>query len=293
MISLSQSIESCRQLTAQYAKTFYLGSLLLPKTKRHAIWAIYAWLRQTDELIDGLDNPANPPELTREKLDVWSQQLEVLFKTGEPSRPTDIAFWDAIQRYHLSLPPFKEMILGQKMDLDTNRYPTWEDLHLYCYRVAGTVGLMSSEIMGFLPGQDGSQEAVALGIAMQLTNILRDVGEDAGRGRIYLPLEDLERFNYTEKDLFDHVIDQRWIALMDFEIKRARSYYQQAQSGISTLEPDSRWPVWASLMLYGRILDAIERNQYQVFQSRAYVSTFRKAVTLPIAWWRAKYGYPS
>jgi phytoene synthase len=181
------------------------------------------------------------------------------------------------------------MLLGQEMDLDTQRYQTWEDLHLYCYRVAGTVGLMSSEIMGFVPGQDGTQEAVALGIAMQLTNILRDVGEDARRGRIYLPQEDLQRFNYSERDLFNYVIDERWMALMDYEIKRARHYYAKAESGIATLQRDSRWPVWASLMLYRRILDAIERNHYQVFRTRAYVSTLRKAVTLPVAWWRAQY----
>ncbi len=291
MISLSESIQRCRTITAKHAKTFYLGSLLLPQPKRAAIWAIYAWLRQTDELLDGLDSPVDSPVLTRDTLEQWSLQMEKLFQTGDPARDTDVALVDAIQRYQLSVEPFREMILGQQMDLDTNRYQTWEDLHLYCYRVAGTVGLMSSEIMGFLPGENGTQEAVALGIAMQLTNILRDVGEDARRGRIYLPLEDLQRFNYSEADLFNYVIDERWIHLMNYEIKRARDYYAQAESGIRTLQPDSRWPVWASLMLYRRILDAIERNHYQVFRTRAYVSTLRKAVTLPVAWWRAKYNY--
>lgn len=223
MTSLSQSINLCRQITAKYAKTFYLGSLLLPRPKRHAIWAIYAWLRQTDELIDGLDMPTNQPQVTRSHLEVWSDQLEKLFATGEATHPTDIAFRDAIERYQLSIQPFRDMVLGQQMDLDTNRYPTWQALHLYCYRVAGTVGLMSSEIMGFVPAEDGTQEAVALGIAMQLTNILRDVGEDARRGRIYLPLEDLKQFNYSEKDLFNYVVDERWIALMDYEIKLVQS----------------------------------------------------------------------
>jgi phytoene synthase len=289
MIALDRSIELSRQVTAQYAKTFYLGSLLLPTPKRHAIWAIYAWLRLTDELLDGLEDQPQSPTVTRELLQTWSQQLEQLFEGGILARETDLALVDAIKRYNLSIQPFRDMLLGQEMDLDTQRYQTWEELHLYCYRVAGTVGLMSSEIMGFVPGQDGTQEAVALGIAMQLTNILRDVGEDARRGRIYLPQEDLQRFNYSERDLFNYVIDERWMALMDYEIKRARHYYAKAESGIATLQRDSRWPVWASLMLYRRILDAIERNHYQVFRTRAYVSTLRKAVTLPVAWWRAQY----
>ncbi len=291
MIPLSQSIELCRQITAKYAKTFYLGSLLLPDPKRHAIWAIYAWLRQTDELVDGLDGPARHPEITRDHLTQWSDQLERLFSTGEPYRETDVALVDAIRHYKLSIEPFRDMLLGQCMDLDTNRYATWDDLRLYCYRVAGTVGLMSSEIMGFVPGRDGTEEAVALGIAMQLTNILRDVGEDARRGRIYLPIEDLKQFNYSEQDLFNYVIDERWIGLMEFEIKRAREFYAQAESGIATLQPDSRWPVSASLMLYRQILNAIERNQYQVFRSRAYVSTFGKVLALPVSWWKARYKY--
>ncbi len=291
MIPLNQSIERCRQITAKHAKTFYLGSLLLPTSKRHAIWAIYAWLRQTDELLDGLDTQSNYPQPTRETLEQWTTQLEALFKKGEPATETDVAFGDAIKRYNLSFAPFKDMLLGQQMDLDTQRYPTWDALWLYCYRVAGTVGLMSSEIMGFVPGRDGTEEAVALGIAMQLTNILRDVGEDARRGRIYLPLEDLHRFGYSETDLFNYVVDERWMQVMDYEIQRARHYYAQAEAGIATLQPDSRWPVWASLMLYRRILNAIEKNHYQVFKNRAYVSTVRKAITLPIAWWRANYNY--
>jgi len=290
------SLELCRQITAQYAKTFYLGSLLLPLPKREAIWAIYAWLRQTDELVDGFESPQTTPVVqtpsTQATLNQWAEEMESLFSKGETSRLSDLALLDTIERYQMSVLPFQDMILGQQMDLETNRYATWEDLRLYCYRVAGTVGLMSSEIMGFMPGVDvmaAKEAAVALGIAMQLTNILRDVGEDARRGRIYLPLEDLHQFGYTEADLLQGVVDQRWIQVMQFEIHRARSLYIQAQDGIPSLSPDARWPVWASLMLYQQILDVIERNQYQVFTQRAYVSTVQKALTLPISWWRAQY----
>jgi len=297
--SISQrlaSLELCRQITAQYAKTFYLGSLLLPLPKRQAIWAIYAWLRQTDELVDGFESPPATPFVqspsTQATLARWAEDMERLFTKGETTRLSDLALLDTIERYHLSVQPFQDMILGQQMDLQTNRYATWEDLRLYCYRVAGTVGLMSSEIMGFVPEADvaaAKEAAVALGIAMQLTNILRDVGEDARRGRIYLPLEDLHRFGYTEAELFQGVVDERWVRLMQFEISRARGLYTQAQAGIPALSPDARWPVWASLMLYQQILDVIERNRYQVFHQRAYVSSLRKVLTLPVSWWRAQY----
>jgi phytoene synthase len=192
------------------------------------------------------------------------------------------------------------MIAGQRMDLHRNRYQTFEELHLYCYRVAGTVGLMSNAVLGIgnrqsnVPWEKESpiyiptQEAIALGIAMQLTNILRDVGEDLQRDRIYLPLEDLHAFNYSERDLLDGIVDERWAAIMQFQIKRAREYYRQAERGIRYLIPDSRLPVWASLMLYQGILDEIERNNYDVFHQRAFVSTYKKTFALPIAWLRAQ-----
>ena len=132
------------------------------------------------------------------------------------------------------------------------------------------------------------QEAITLGIANQLTNILRDVGEDAQRGRIYLPLEDLEKFNYTQEDLFAGVVDERWCNLMRFEIERARQYYQDAKQGIRFLCRDSRWPVWAALMLYQDILNMIEANNYDVFTKRASVRTSRKIIYILIAWLRAQ-----
>lgn len=285
MTSLAESIALCRQITAKHAKTFYLGSLLMPTSKRHAIWAIYAWLRQTDELVDGVQADLT----TQTTLDIWSEQLESAFSEGKAATDTDLALVNAIQTYSMPIEPFRDMIRGQRMDLERDRYATWDDLRLYCYRVAGTVGLMSAAIMGFMPGEDGTEAAVSLGLAMQLTNILRDIGEDARRGRIYLPLEDLQHFNYSEQDLFNYVVDERWIALMEFEIARARQYYAIAEAGVKTLQPDARWPVWASLMLYRQILRAIERNHYQVFRERAYVSNWGKALALPVAWWRAQY----
>ncbi len=289
LVSLEESYERCRQITADYAKTFYLGTLLMPEAKRRAIWAIYVWCRRTDELVDG----PQAATTTNETLDHWEAILEAVF-SGHPVDDTDVALVDTLQQFPLDLQPFRDMIAGQRMDLRRNRYQTFDDLYLYCYRVAGTVGLMSAAVMGVDDSintapwhgwqeSNPQQEAIALGIANQLTNILRDVGEDARRGRIYLPLDDLALFDYTEQDLLNGVVDDRWRELMKFQIQRARKFFAEAERGVSALSPDARWPVWTALMLYRQILDVIERNQYDVFSRRAYVSTPRKLLCLPLA----------
>jgi phytoene synthase len=295
LVSQSEAYEFCRQITAKYSKTFYLGTLLMPEEKRRAIWAIYVWCRRTDELVDGPQARLTTPET----LDRWEQQLESVF-AGHPIDDPDVALVDTLERFPLDIQPFRDMIAGQRMDLYRSRYETFEELKLYCYRVAGTVGLMTSPVLGVdtsigqapwdwqQAAYNPAEEAIALGIANQLTNILRDVGEDAQRGRIYIPLEELALFDYTEEDLFKGVVDDRWRELMRFQIQRARKFFNQAEKGIRALSPDSRWPVWAALMLYQGILDVIESNQYDVFSQRAYVPKPQKLLTLPIAWLRAQ-----
>ncbi|MGK7928024.1 MAG: 15-cis-phytoene synthase CrtB [Spirulina sp.] len=297
LASLAESYEYCRQVTATYSKTFYLGTLLMPVPKRQAIWAIYEWCRRTDELVDGPKARFTTPET----LDRWEQNLESVF-AGNPVEMPDVALVDTIKRFPVDIQPFRDMIAGQRMDLYRCRYETFQELELYCYRVAGTVGLMTSPVLGFASdrplspwqqarageSEEATEEAIALGIANQLTNILRDVGEDAGRGRIYLPLEDLALFDYTEEDLFNGVVDDRWRELMRFEIQRARKFYRSAELGISALTRDARWPVWSALMLYQGILDIIERNDYDVFNQRAFVPKWIKMCYLPIAWLRAQ-----
>ncbi|MEA5619755.1 phytoene synthase [Cronbergia sp. UHCC 0137] len=295
LVSVNESYKLCRELTAKYAKTFYLGTLLMSPAKRQAIWTIYAWCRRTDELVDGPGSAITTPET----LDLWEQQLESIF-AGCPLDNYDVGLADTLQRFPIDIQPFRDMIAGQRMDLYRSRYETFDDLYLYCYRVAGTVGLMSTAVMGIdesiytAPWHQGKQpyipteEAIALGIANQLTNILRDVGEDAKRGRIYIPLEDLARFNYTEQDFFQGVVDDRWRSLMRFQIERARQFYITADKGVSYLAPDARWPVWTASMLYGQILDVIERNHYEVFSQRAYVPQWQKLLTLPTAWMRSQ-----
>jgi 15-cis-phytoene synthase len=292
LASVDDAYRLCRQFTAKYAKTFYLATLLMSKAKRPAIWAIYAWCRRTDELVDGPAAAITTPET----LDLWEQQLESIF-AHSPVDDFDVALVNTLQRFPMDIQPFRDMISGQRMDLYRSRYETFEELKLYCYRVAGTVGLMSTAVMGVANYDTAPwnhyqhnpiEEAIALGIASQLTNILRDVGEDSRRGRVYLPLEDLARFNYTEQDLFLGVVDDRWRALMRFQIQRTRDIYAQAERGISRLSPDARWPVWAALMHYSRILAVIERNDYDVFSQRAYVTSGQKLLTLPVAWLRSQ-----
>lgn len=292
LVSQSEAYEYCRQITAKYSKTFYLGTLLMPEQKRKAIWAIYVWCRRTDELVDGPESRLTTPETLKD----WEQQLESVF-AGQPLVNPDVALVDTLEKFPLlDIQPFRDMIAGQRMDLHRSRYETFEELKLYCYRVAGTVGLMSSAVLGVdsnyntAPWEQNQEpyfpqeEAIALGIANQLTNILRDVGEDAQRGRIYLPLEDLALFDYTEEELFQGVVDERWRELMRFEIQRARKYYADAERGIRFLSPDSRWPIWAALMLYQGILDVIEGNDYDVFSQRAFVPKPKKLLYLPVAW---------
>ncbi|NJR39865.1 MAG: phytoene synthase [Leptolyngbyaceae cyanobacterium CSU_1_4] len=295
LVPLEEAYELCRQVTAEYAKTFYLGTRLMSAEKRRAIWAIYVWCRRTDELVDG----AQAATTTDATLDHWERNLESIF-AGHPVDDADVALVDTLERFPIDIQPFRDMIAGQRMDLYRSRYETFEELELYCYRVAGTVGLMSTSVMGIdtslgnapwsraQPQPNPAPEAIALGIANQLTNILRDVGEDARRGRIYLPLEDLERFNYTEKDLIKGVIDDRWRSIMRFQIQRARKFYAEAEKGIGQLSPDARFPVWSALLLYSQILDAIERNQYDVFRKRAFVPKWQKFLSLPIARLRAE-----
>ena len=295
LVSRSEAYEYCRQITAKYSKTFYLGTLLMPPEKRQAIWAIYVWCRRTDELVDGPESRFTTPET----LEDWEEKLESVF-AGRPLEDPDVALVDTLERFPIDIQPFRDMIAGQRMDLYRNRYENFEELKLYCYRVAGTVGLMSSAVLGIDGKQNSApwnrfvepyipqEEAIALGIANQLTNILRDVGEDAQRGRIYLPLDELALFDYTEEDLFNGVINSRWRKLMAFQIQRARKYYADAERGISFLNPDSRWPVWSALMLYKGILDVIEQNDYDVFNTRAFVPTGRKLLYLPNAWLRAQ-----
>ena len=290
-LNLEDAYEACRKETAQWAKTFYLGTMLLPPAKRRAIWAIYVWCRRTDELMDSSEAQKKSRTELSDRLDKWEEKTKNVFN-GNIENDLDAVLADTLQRFPQSIQPYLDMIEGQRMDLDTTRYQTFEELKLYCYRVAGTVGLMPQGVIGIdaaytsNPNKtfpDTSQAAISLGIANQLTNILRDVGEDRGRGRIYLPIEDLNKFNYSEEDLMKGKINENWKALMTFQLKRAREWFAKSEDGIKWLSIDARWPIWTSLRLYSGILNSIETLDYDVFNNRAYVKGWVKAINLPIS----------
>jgi len=239
--------------------------------------------------MDSPEAQERPQAELADRLNRWELKTRDLFR-GHVDDELDAVMVDTLERFPQSIQPYLDMIEGQRMDLTWTRYPRFEDLKLYCYRVAGTVGLMTQGVMGldqayssapWSDSPDTSDAAVALGIANQLTNILRDVGEDRGRGRIYLPQEDLEHFGYSEDDLMAGRLNQAWKDLMAFQLRRAREWFDRSEAGVRWLSRDARWPVWTSLRLYRGILDVIERHDYDVFNKRAYVGKLNKLLDLP------------
>ena len=270
---LRAAYATCREITSVASKTFYLASLFLNPERRRAVWAVYAVCRTADDTVDRTAPPAERlaaiDSLERKLLDALS---------GNASEPIFLAYADAAARYDIPLDPALALLRGARMDVTVRRYATYAELCEYCYLVASTVGLLVSPILGFA-SPEALDFGITLGRAMQLTNILRDVGEDALMGRIYLPAEDLERFGYPERAIFDGVVDEAFVEMMRFQIDRVRALYAEAEPGIALLSPESRYTVKLALSLYSRILRAIELNRYDVFTKRAYVPLRSKIAT--------------
>jgi len=290
---LDKAYEESGEVTGAFAKTFYLGTMLMPEEARRAIWAIYVWCRRTDEIVDA---PRESDDEMLTDLSSWEMRLENLWKYGDVEDVLDLPLLDVRIKYpKLTIEPFVDMIRGMLMDvpeLGQERYESFDELHLYCYRVAGTVGLMSMPIFGCANGyteEVAKEPALSLGVAFQLTNILRDIGEDASqRGRIYLPRQDMEKFGVTEEQIYARRVDSNYINLMKFEIQRARMYYDRALRGVEMLDETARLPVQSSLDCYGKILDKIEENGYDSLNNRAYVSKWEKFFTIPFSWYRTQ-----
>ena len=200
-----------------------------------------------------------------------------------------IAWHDTLKSYSIPIELPLDLMDGVAMDIEFKPFETFDDLYVYCYKVAAVVGLMTSEIFGY-SDKRALEHAIELGIAMQLTNILRDIGEDVDRGRIYLPLEDLRRFKYSKEEMMQKKINDNFLNLMKFQIERARGYYRSSDKGIPMLEKESRFGVAISSVNYGNILTAIEKNRYDVFSTRAYRSFFQKISTIPYVWLKTRSG---
>ncbi|KAI3791292.1 hypothetical protein L2E82_05022 [Cichorium intybus] len=284
---LEDAYDRCRDICAEYAKTFYLGTRLMTEERQKAIWAIYVWCRRTDELVDG----PNATHMSTTVLDRWEERLEDLFN-GRPFDMLDAALTDTVHKFPLDIKPFRDMIEGMRMDTKKSRYENYQELYLYCYYVAGTVALMTVPVMGIPPESSSNassiyNSALSLGIGNQLTNILRDVGEDALRGRVYLPQDELSQYGLCDEDVYSRKVTDNWREFMKGQINRARFYFNQAEEGASKLDKDSRWPVWSSLLLYRTILDAIEENDYDNLTKRAYVGRTKKLLMLPLSYTRS------
>ncbi len=262
---LDECYRHCRDIAQINSKTFYLSSLFLAPEKRRAVWAVYAFCRTADDIVDQV----TPAAERLAAIDEWERALLAGY-SGNADDRIMVALYDAVGRFGIPLQPALDLLRGARLDITVRRYATYDDLRDYCYLVASTVGLLTSPILGYL--SDAALDyGVALGRAMQMTNILRDVGEDARMGRIYLPLEDMQRFGYTESSLFEEVVDDAFVALMKFQIERVRRLYAEAEPGIALLSAESRYTVRLALTLYRQILRSIEANRFDVYTKRAYV----------------------
>ena len=290
---ISRAYEFCRQITKKHAVTFYFSARFLKPEKRLPIYALYALCRLVDDEVDAAEVKDEQAAITA--VENWEKMLDEVYaraengkwKTENGQAQVLLAWRDMLSKYPIRQELPLELMRGVLMDTHIKRYETWDELYPYCYRVASTVGLMSSEIFGYQKPET-LEYAEALGIAMQLTNILRDVREDALMNRIYLPQEDLRKFNVSEKQIFAAQADANFIALIKFEIERARHYYALAERGIPLLEKDARFTVLLAARIYGKILDEIERQNYDVFARRAHTTKLQKIRAIPRIWREAK-----
>jgi phytoene synthase len=268
--------ERTRNLRRELAKTvqsnFFYSFLFLPRPKRDAIIDVYAFCRAIDDIVDDIveksgagDAPAACAE-ARVELNRWREELDNLY-AGNPTMPIAVKLQRVLERFPMPKEYFEEMINGCEMDLTRNRYETFDELHQYCYRVASITGLMCIEIFNYR-SPSAKDYAVNLGVALQLTNILRDLKEDAARGRVYLPQEDLRRFDYPEGDLASGKINDNFREMMKFECGRARIYYRLAADHLAEEDRPTMTAAITMGKIYYRLLEQIEHLDYDVFNNR-------------------------
>jgi 15-cis-phytoene synthase len=268
----------CALVTRTSSRTFSLAASLLPLEKRRAVQALYAFCRATDDVVDRARTQADAART----LAGWRERLLEPALTYDP---VPLAFRDAQVHHGIPQGYATQLIDGIARDLTQTRYASFAELAEYCYGVASTVGLMVMHVIRFR-GEDALPYAIRLGVALQMTNILRDVGEDWRLGRCYLPLDELAAFGLTEDAIARGVVDDRWRTFMRFQIARARSLYQEAEPGIALLGAEGRYAVAAAAGLYREILADIEAHDFDVFDRRAHVSGLGKVCRLPGIWWR-------
>ncbi|HVM62909.1 MAG TPA: presqualene diphosphate synthase HpnD [Verrucomicrobiae bacterium] len=270
-VSLKESYALCGQIARRTGKNFYYSFLVMPREKRAAMSAIYAFMRRSDDIADD----AASPSVALDGLKRWRAQVDAALKNGEAGDPILPALVDAIRRYRIPERHFHELLDGTEMDQTTSRYETFDELYKYCYRVASAVGLVVLPIFGY-KDEAALVPAEACGIAFQLTNILRDVKEDAHMGRVYLPQEDLRRFGVAEDDILSARATPQFLEMMKFEAARARGFYDRARPLLEMIDADSRGTLAVMIAIYGGILRKMESQNFAVFRERIRLSTAEK-----------------
>ncbi len=258
-------------LTRRSGSNFYYSFLFLPRRKREAMYALYAFCRTVD---DAVDQGGGSPSDQRRALDEWRAELRRTY-LGRPTQPIAARLAEVVRAFPIPQEHLEAILKGVEMDIDKRRYATFEELHEYCYHVAAAVGLACIEIFGYTDPR-ARDYAENLGVALQLTNIMRDLKGDAERGRIYLPLDELRRFGYPEEDLLRGRYTQAYLALMRFQADRTHAYYRAARAALPRV--DRRRLVAAEIMgvIYHALLRTIEARQFRVFDRRIRLSAARK-----------------
>ena len=271
--ALKAAYREAEKITSKHSKSFYFASALLPEEKRSAVRALYAFCRIVDDIVD------ESTDIECEKqLEYWRGMVET---TSFSNDDLIAAAWaDTLARYHIPRHYALQLIDGVARDLIQTRYQTFAELATYCYGVASTVGLMSMYIVGF-HSNDAVPYAIKLGVALQMTNILRDVGEDYQSGRLYLPREELAFYGIREQDIAEGRVTNHWRQFMKFQIDRTRQLYEESWEGVKMLEREGQLAIGAASVFYQGILDEIEKNDYDVFTRRVSLSTWGKARRIP------------
>jgi len=265
----------CQSKAAASGSSFYYSFLFLPPPQRRAITALYAFCREVDDVVDEISDPG----VARSTLGWWAEELERVY-AGEPRHPVGQALAPVVREFSLERALLSEIIQGMHMDLDYNRYPDFATLEVYCERVAGKVGLLSARIFGYTDART-LDFARTLGLAFQLTNIIRDVGEDVRRNRVYLPLDEIQRFGLSVDDLILLHQDARFARLMQFQIERARAHYERALALLPSADRKAQRPGLVMAAIYRTLLDEIEAGGGKVLHERTALTPLRK---LWIAW---------
>ena len=286
--ALRESYKECKRLNSLHGKTYYLATLLLPKAKRPHVHALYGFARYADEIVDDLGSTLSAIE-KRDSLERWSEQLLQDIAHGRSNDHIGRALVDTVRRFDIPIAYFEAFLHSMSMDLSVAEYETYEDLMEYVYGSAAVIGLQMVHVLGTVEGKKSEAliPAEKLGIAFQLANFIRDVGEDLERGRVYLPMSELRAHGVTRAMLENRTLTPQIIEALKFQIARVRALQTEANAGINLLSPDARPCIRAASELYCGIVDEVEKIDYHIFDKRAKTSTLRRASVAFPAWIQA------